>query len=70
VTATVYVLASASSGDATEIGSFLLCAVPPKVAKASTLSAAVAGIIVLNFASEKTALEALPNDETVSILKN
>jgi len=67
VTATDHVLASATSGDATEIGSFLFRAVPPKVAKASTLSAAVAGIIVLNFASEKTALEALPNDETVSI---
>ncbi len=57
VTATDTVLALATLDDATEIGSFLFYASPPKVAKASILSVAIAGIIVLNFANENTALK-------------
>ncbi len=57
VTATGGVLALATLGDATEIGSFLFYAVPSKVAKASILSVAVTGIIVLNFANENKSLK-------------
>jgi hypothetical protein len=56
VTVTVYLLALATLGEGTQIGSFLFCAAPPKVAKASALSIAVAGIIALNFANENMAL--------------
>jgi hypothetical protein len=48
------VRALATLGEVTQIGSFLFYAAPPKVAKASTLSIAVAGIIALNFANENT----------------
>jgi hypothetical protein len=50
------VLALATLGEATQMGSFLFYAAPPKVAKAGTLSIAVAGIIALNFANENTTL--------------
>jgi hypothetical protein len=39
------------------MGSFLFYVGPPKKAKASTLSVAVAGIIAINFANGKMALE-------------
>jgi hypothetical protein len=57
VTATDTVLALATLADATEIESFLFYAANPKVAKASTLSVAVADVIVLNFANENKALK-------------
>jgi hypothetical protein len=50
------VLALATLGEATQIGSFPFNAPPPKVAKISTLSIAVAGIIALNFVNENTTL--------------
>ncbi len=54
---TDYVLALATLGDATQMGSFLFYAVPPKVVKESALSVAAAGIIVLNFANENILLD-------------
>ncbi len=54
-TVTDYVLALATLGDATQIGSFLFYVAWPLVAKVSTLSVAVAGIIALNFANENMA---------------
>jgi hypothetical protein len=56
MTATGHVLALATLGDVTQILSILFDAMLPKVAKASTLSVAVAGNIGLNFANENTAL--------------
>ncbi len=56
-TVTDYVLALATLGDATQIGSSLFYAEPPKAVKASALSVAATGIIVLNFANENTPLD-------------
>jgi hypothetical protein len=56
-TATDYVLTLATLGDATQIGSFLFYAMPPKVAKVSALFVAVAGVIMIKFANENTALK-------------
>jgi hypothetical protein len=50
------VLALATLGEATQMGSFLFYAAPPKVAKASALSIPVAGVIALNFVNENTTL--------------
>ncbi len=51
MTAIDYLIALATLGDATQIGSFLFYAAPPKVAKASTLSVTITVIIALNFAN-------------------
>jgi hypothetical protein len=55
-TATDYILALGTLGDVTQIGSFMFYAALSKVAKPSTLSVAVAGIIMLNFTNENTTL--------------
>jgi hypothetical protein len=55
MTATDYLLALATLGDATQIGLFLLYVARPKVAKASKLSVSINGVIALNFAYGNTA---------------
>ncbi len=50
-----YLLALATLGNVTQIGLFLFMLLCPKVAKASTICVAVAGIITLSFANENPA---------------
>ncbi len=54
-TATEFLLALATLGDATQIGSFLFYVVPPKVAKASKEGVISQAVITLNFANGNTA---------------
>jgi hypothetical protein len=55
MTATDYLIALATLGDATQIGPFLFYAAPPKVAKVSILSITITVVIALNFANGNTA---------------